>query len=103
VGFDQLPFDGIGEQLADVLDGKGFVRQIQRQIFPVADARHPLDRQEVSQPKDAFRLALGIGMQGVGADFRAIFQQTVEDVHRFPNPAGDKTAEQRDIRVGHVI
>ena len=42
-------------------------------------------------------------MESVGLKLRLIFEQAIENVNRFPNPTGNKVAEQGNIRVANVM
>jgi len=42
-------------------------------------------------------------MDGVGLNLRGVVQESVEDIHRFPNTAGNEVTEQRDVGIGNVI
>ena len=59
--------------------------------------------EEIREAKDRFGLALGIGMQRVRANLRAVLQQAVQDIHGFPHPAGNEAAEQGDVGVRDVV
>ena len=79
------------------------MRRIQREVLPVANARHELNRQQVRQAKDGLGLPLGIGMEGIGTNLRPVGQQAIENVDRFPDATGNEAAEQRDVGVGDVV
>ncbi len=46
---------------------------------------------------------MGIGMEGVGLERGLVFEQAIEDVHRFPDTAGNEVAEQRDIGITDMV
>ena len=100
---DELPVNDLGKKRIDmaVVDGARGPKELE--VFPVADARHQLNPQQMRQPKHQRALALGIGMEYVGLDVRRILQETIENVDGFPYPTWDKVAEQCDVRVRDVI
>ncbi len=82
-----------------MLLGKALAWHIRREVLPTADARHQLDCEQIREAKDWFGLTLAIGVQRVRANPRAVLQQAVEDIDRFPHPAGNEAAEQGDVGV----
>ena len=48
-------------------------------------------------------MGLRITVQGIRLDIAPILKQSVEDVHRLVNAAGDEMTEQRDISVRDVV
>ena len=46
---------------------------------------------------------MGIGKERVGLQGGEIFEQAIQDIDRFPHPARDEVAEQRDIRITDVM
>lgn len=65
MSFDQRPIDRAAEKLSDVSDllqSELVARDIERQVFPVANARHELNGQQIGQAEHGLGLALGIGV-----------------------------------------
>ena len=58
----------VREQRVDVLVVAVLSRPEEVQVLPVADARHQIDAEQVGQAEDRRRLALGVGVEGVGLD-----------------------------------
>src|SRR5712692_6571360 len=106
MGFDERPIDRLAKQLPDmldILDGELGGRDIERQVLPVPNPRHQLNREQVREAKDRLRLALRLRMERVRTNLRAVFQEAVQDVDRFPDPTGNEAAEQGDVGVGDMI
>src|SRR5712691_5031620 len=99
---DQLPVNGVSKEGVNVPVASRAGGPKQREVLPIANARHQLDPQEVGEAKDGGALALGIGVEHLRLDIRRVLQQAIEDVDRFPDPTGDKVAKQRDISIGDV-
>ena len=53
--------------------------------------------------KHRFGLPMRIGIQGVGLEGRVVLEQPIENIDRFPHPAGNEAAEQGDVGVGDMI
>jgi hypothetical protein len=62
----------------------------ERQLFPVANARHELNVQEMGETKDWRVLSLGICMEDIRLDIRGILEQPVENIDGFPHATRDK-------------
>ena len=45
---------------------------------------------------------MGVGMQGIGLESGRVFEQAIQNIDRFPDPAGNEVAEQGDIRVANM-
>ena len=104
MGFDQFPIHGIpSKQAVDVSVRPGRRRTEPFQVFPVANARHELDAEQIRQPVHRRTLRLGVAMQRVGPNVGSVLGQAVEDVHGLPNAAGDEMREQRNVVVTDVI
>ena len=50
-----------------------------------------------------FALALRVGMQRVWLDLGTVLHQSIQDVNRLPDAAGDEAGEQGDVAVGDVV
>ena len=100
---DQIPVDLSAEQRIDMLVADGFGRTIEDGVTQAAHARHQLDAEQSAETEDRFALALGVGMERVGLDRRAILHQPIQDVDRLPYAAGDEAGEQSDVGVGDVV
>jgi error-prone DNA polymerase len=73
VGFDQSPVDRVGpEQRIDVQVAGVASRPVEDQVLPAADPRQQLEPQQVREPEDRQRLALGICMD-LGGLYVALF------------------------------
>jgi hypothetical protein len=103
VGFDQVPVDRLAKEGVDVLVADALAGPIEDEIFPVPDAWHQLNPQQVGEPEDSGGLALGIRVQDIRLDIGGVLQEPVEDVHRLPHTAGDEVAEEGNIRVRDVV
>ncbi len=98
MALDQTPVDGVvaGQGIDVVVAGRG-VRAVEVQVMPIADPRQQLESQQRREPENRQRLALRIGMDGVGLDVGIVVQQPIDDVDGLPRPAGNEVAEQRDV------
>jgi hypothetical protein len=103
VGCNQIPVDGVGEELVDMSVFGLFGGAIENHVGPGAHPRHQRDAQKAAEAEDGFALAVRVGMQRVRLDLRAVFQKAVQDVDGFPDAAGDEGCEQRNIAVGDVV
>ena len=56
-----------------------------------------------ARPKIGRALALGVGVDGIGLEGRAVFGHEVEDGIALPGAAGDEAGEQRDVGVRYQI
>ena len=45
---------------------------------------------------------MGVGMQGIGLESGRVFEQAIQNIDRFPDPAGHEVAEQGDRRVANM-
>jgi len=70
-----------------------FVRSIHNQVFPVANAWHQVNAQQVGNAEDRQRLSLCISMKRVGLNIGCVFNQAINNVDRFPNADTDKVAK----------
>src|SRR6185295_7681940 len=59
--------------------------------------------QQGGQAKHGFGLPMGVGKERVGLQGGDIFEQAIQDIDRFPHPAGDEVAEEGDIRITDVM
>jgi hypothetical protein len=66
----------------------------------VTQAAHP---RHSAETEDGLALALGVGMQRVGLDRRAILHQAIQDVNGLPYTAGNEAGEQSDVGIGYVV
>lgn len=103
VRFDELPVDCFGKERADVLINGMLIRPVENHIVPGPHPWHELDAEQMCDPEDRLRLSLGIGVEGVGLDLGAVLEEAVQDIDRFPDPAGDKVAKERDIAVRNMV
>ncbi len=55
------------------------------------------------RPNTGQRLPLRVGVDGVRLDVGGVLQQAIDDVDRLPDTARNEVAEQRDVRIGHVV
>ena len=100
---NQFPIKGVSKDLLNVRVAHFFAGTVQLEVLPVADARHQIDAQQIGQTKDGRALSLRIGMQGVGLDFGLIFEQTIQNINRFPYSARNEMAEERDVGIGDMV
>jgi len=100
---DEIPIDCICEQRIDMFEATALVRPVQRQIFPIPDARHQLDTEQVGQREYGRVLSLCVGMERVRLNFTLVFEQAIKNVDGFPDATWDEVAEQRDVAIGDVI
>ena len=91
------------EQRIDMLIADRLGRAIEDGVAQAAHAWHQLDAEQAAQAEDWLALALGVGMQRVGLDRRAVLHQRIQDVDRLPHAAGDEAGEQGDVGVGDVV
>ncbi len=103
VRLDDPPVDGLGEERVDVIVLRCGVRPVELGVVPGPHARQQLDAEQVCQAENRLALAMGVGVDGVDLELRAILKQPVEDVDRLPDPAGDEVAEQRDVGRRNVM
>jgi hypothetical protein len=101
--FDERPIDDVREWQVDVLVAQGLRGPEELYRLPVANRQRELDIEQGSGAKDWGRLALGVGVNTIRLDVRAVLQEPVQDVERLPDVAEDKVAEQRDVGVRNVI
>ena len=100
---DQIPVDLSAEQRVDMLVADGLGRAIEDGVTQAAHARHQLDAEQSAETEDRLALALGVGVQRVGLDRRAVLHQPIQDVDGLPHAAGDEAGEQSDVGVGDVV
>ena len=100
---DQVPVDVAGEQRVDMLVADRLGRPVEGHVSKATHARHQLDAEQPAEAEYRRALALGVGMQSVGLDFRLVLQQPVQDMDGFPDAAGDEAGEERNVAVGDVV
>ena len=76
---------------------------VEGHVLPGPHARQQVNAQERGESKDRFGLAVGIGVQNRRLESRAILEQAVQDIDGFPDAAGDKVAEERNIRIANMM
>ncbi len=103
MGLDQIPVNSVPEQRIDVFVTNVLIGAEELVFAPVADARHQLDAQQMRKAEHRQRLPLRVGVDGVRLDVGGVLQQAIDDVDRLPDTARDEVAEQRDVRIGHVV
>ena len=86
-----------------MLVGGAAIDSVEGHIVPRPHPGHEFNAQEGRQAKDRLRLAVGIGMQGVGLERGRVSEQAIKNVDRFPHPAGNEVAEQGNIRIADMV
>ena len=99
----QLSVNRLSEQFVDMVVLGGLVRPVQHQTLPVADSGHQVDAQQVGDGEDRCALPVGVGVHGGRLKITVVAQQTIEDVPRLVDPAGDEVAVERDVAVRDVV
>src|SRR5260370_40279153 len=97
MAFNDRPVDGLGEQGVNVLVTRMPPGTIEDQVFPVANAGHQLNTQQVSQAENGEGLSLSIGVQGIRLNLRIVIEQAVDDVDGFPYANRDEMTEQGNV------
>lgn len=99
MGLDQLPVDGVGIQGFGMRIVKSFVGLKEREVFPVADAGHELNAQQIGKTENRGALCLGITMNGVGLEVGSVVEEAVENVNRLPDATRNEVAEEGDVGI----
>ena len=100
---DQIPVDLSAKQRVDMPIEDGLDRTVEDGVTQAAHPRHQLDAEHSAETEDGLALALGVGMQRVGLDRRAILHQAIQDVNGLPYIAGNEAGEQSDVGIGYVV
>src|SRR5580698_7840678 len=79
------------------------VRAIENGIAQTPHPRHELNAKEPAQAEDGFALALRISVECIRLDLRPVLHESIQDMDRLPDTAGDEAGEQGDIVIGDVM
>jgi hypothetical protein len=100
---DRIPVDFSAEQHVNVPIEDGLGRTVEDGVAQATHLRHQFDAEHSAETEDGLALALGVGMQRVGLDRRAILHQAIQDVNGLPYTAGNEAGEQSDVGIGYVV
>src|SRR5215813_2129578 len=79
------------------------VSSVKGDIVPGAHPWHQRNAQERRETEYRFGLPMRIRIQSIGLEDRMVLEQPIENIDRFPHPAGDEVAKQGDVRVTDVV
>ncbi len=104
MALDQCPVHALaGEQIIDVRIIELRAGLVESELLPVANPRHQLDTEQERQSIGRGALGLGITMQNIGPNIGLVLDQSIQDIYRFPDTAGDEMGEQGDIGIADMV
>jgi hypothetical protein len=71
---NQVPVDVLSEERVDVIVTCFGVGTAEVETFPVADAGHQLDTEQMSEREDGLRLSLSVSMKNIGLDVAFVLE-----------------------------
>ena len=73
--FDEIPVDGFAKEIVDMPIGCAFVRAKEDQVFPITNARHEVNPQQIGQRKNNGGLTLRVGVVNIGLYIGLVVEQ----------------------------
>ena len=103
VARDEPPIDGVRKESVDMVVTRGFSGAVQRDVRPGAHTRHQFGSQHSAETKNRLALPMGVGVQRVGLNDRAVLLHAVKNMYRLPDPARYEGREQGDVGIGNMV
>jgi hypothetical protein len=99
---NQLPVHGAAEEGLDAGVALRGIGPIQLELAPATNPWHQLNAEQIREPEEPVRLAVGIGMDLLGVEVGEVKQERIEDIGCFVSPTRNESAEERDVVIGNV-